>query len=82
MLALQKYVFILVKSTFILAFVQILVKLWFVFLTTLRIFHCPKKKLQEGNVFTSACVSVGDLPSHNAMGQAEPPPPAPDGRRP
>ena len=32
-------------------------------------------KLREGNVFTRVCLFTGGLPSHNAMEQAEPPPP-------
>ena len=36
----------------------------------------PQTKLREGNVFTAVCLSVHrglGLPSHNAMGQADPP---------
>ena len=38
----------------------------------------PQTNLREGNIFTPVCHSVlreKDLPPHNAMGQADPPPP-------
>ena len=35
-------------------------------------YYRPQTKVQEGNVFTHVCLFIGSLPSHNAMGQADP----------